>query len=161
MRCRPTAGAARLTQAANGYGRGEGGGIVVLKRLADAQADGDMILAVVHGSAANHDGQSNGLTAPNGQAQIELLQQALGNANLAPQDVQVIEAHGTGTPLGDPIEVNALSHVYLKDREAPLTLGTVKANIGHLEGAAGIAGFIKMVIALQKRKSLESPFRDT
>lgn len=138
--------------AASGYGRGEGGGVVVLKRLADAQADGDTVLAVIYGSAANHDGASNGLTAPNGQAQINLLQSAIKDAQIDPHTVQLVEAHGTGTPLGDPIEVGAIGQVYLKDREAPLILGTVKTNIGHLEGAAGIAGLIKVVLSIQNKQ---------
>jgi microcystin synthetase protein McyG len=136
---------------ADGYVRGEGCGVVVLKRLADAVADGDSILAVARGSAVNHDGRSSGLTAPNGPAQQAVIRQALANGGVAPHEVGYVEAHGTGTPLGDPIEVQALAAVYGEGRPAddPLWLGSVKTNIGHLEGAAGIAGLIKTVLTLQ------------
>ncbi len=139
---------------ADGYARGEGAGLVVLKRLRDARADGDPILAVLRGSATNHDGRSNGLTAPNGLAQEALLRKALADANAAPADVAYIEAHGTGTVLGDPIEVQALGRVYGPDRavDAPLLLGAVKTNVGHLESAAGVAGLIKTVLALRHGK---------
>jgi len=137
--------------AADGYVRGEGGGMVVLKRLTDAQADGDRILALVRGTAVNQDGHSNGLTAPNGLAQEALLRTALAQARMAPTDVSYVEAHGTGTALGDPIEMGALAAVFGEGRapEAPLLVGSVKTNIGHLEAAAGIAGLIKVVLALQ------------
>ena len=137
-----------------GYVRGEGGGMVVLRRLRDAMADGDRILAVVRGSAVNQDGRSNGLTAPNGPAQEAVVRAALALAGIAPSQVGYIEAHGTGTSLGDPIEVNALSAVLSDGRTAdtPLRLGSVKTNIGHLEAAAGIAGVIKTVIALQRKE---------
>jgi acyl transferase domain-containing protein/SAM-dependent methyltransferase len=139
---------------ADGYVRGEGGGIIVLKRLRDAQADGDRILAVVRGSALNQDGRSNGLTAPNGPAQEAVIRAALSAAGVAPGGVSYVEAHGTGTPLGDPIEVNAMAAVLTEDREggSPLMIGSVKTNIGHLEAAAGIAGVIKTVLMLQHRK---------
>lgn len=133
---------------ANGYARGEGSAVVVLKRLSDALADGDRILALVRGSAVNHDGRSNGLTAPNGAAQEAVIRQALASANLEPTDISYVEAHGTGTSLGDPIEVQALGSV-LGNRSEPLMVGSVKTNFGHLESAAGIAGFIKVVLALQ------------
>jgi acyl transferase domain-containing protein/acyl carrier protein len=136
---------------ADGYGRGEGCGIVVLKRLSAAQADGDPILTIVRGSALNHDGHSNGLTVPNGTAQRNLLRAALEDAQVKPEMVDYIETHGTGTSLGDPIEVRALADVMGEGHsfETPLILGAVKANIGHLESAAGIAGLIKTVLTLQ------------
>ncbi len=135
---------------ADGYVRGEGCGVVVLKRLSDATRDGDRVLAVVRGSAVNQDGASSGLTVPNGPAQQALLRQALTSSGLQPADIDYVEAHGTGTPLGDPIELEALSQVF-SDRggSAPLALGSVKTNLGHLEAAAGIAGFIKTVLAVQ------------
>ena len=134
---------------ADGYVRSEGAGVVVLKRLSDAQRDGNRILAVVRGSAVNQDGASSGVTVPNGPAQQALLRQALTSAKLTPADIDYIEAHGTGTPLGDPIELDSLSKVFA-DREgrAPLVLGAVKTNLGHLEAAAGIAGFMKSVLAV-------------
>eukprot|EP01034_Spumella_vulgaris_P036189 gene36189-44639_t len=138
--------------AADGYVRGEGGGLLVLKRLADAQRDGDRIRAVIRGSAINHDGHSSALTAPNGGAQRAVIAAALADAGLVPQDVQVVECHGTGTPLGDPIEVQALAAAYGPARAAPLLLGAAKTNVGHLEAAAGIAGLIKMVLALEARR---------
>lgn len=133
---------------ADGFGMGEGAGVVVLKRLADAQRDGDRVLAVIRGSAVNHDGASNGLTAPNGQAQEALLRQALAAAAVQPEQVQYVETHGTGTVLGDPIEVQALTHVLGGARSSPLLLGSVKTNIGHLSAAAGVAALIKVVLAL-------------
>jgi acyl transferase domain-containing protein/NAD(P)-dependent dehydrogenase (short-subunit alcohol dehydrogenase family)/aryl carrier-like protein len=137
---------------ADGYVRGEGCGMLVLKRLADAQRDGDRVLAVVRGSALNQDGRSSGLTAPNGQAQEAVIKSALANAQLKPGDVSMIEAHGTGTPLGDPIEIKALNAVYgNRTGGQKLKVGSVKTNIGHLEAAAGIAGVIKTVLALQHR----------
>jgi myxalamid-type polyketide synthase MxaC len=136
---------------ADGYVRGEGCGVVVLKRVSAALAAGDRVLAVVRGSAVNQDGPSSGLTVPNGLAQRTLLREALGRAGVAPAQVQYVEAHGTGTALGDPIEVAALTSVLGEGRTAaqPLVLGSVKTNIGHLEAAAGIAGVIKTVLALQ------------
>ena len=134
---------------ADGYGRGEGCGFVVLKRLSDALAHGDRIRAVILGSAVNHDGASSGLTVPNGQAQQEVLRQALKHARVRPELVGYVEAHGTGTRLGDPIEAHALQAVYGKGRASPLLIGSVKTNIGHLEPASGIAGLIKTVLALE------------
>ncbi|MDP8242492.1 MAG: type I polyketide synthase [Candidatus Hinthialibacter antarcticus] len=136
---------------ADGMVRGEGCGVVVLKRLSDAQADGDRILAVVRGSAVNQDGPSSGLTVPNGPAQEALIRSALKHAGLNPEEIDYIEAHGTGTSLGDPIELKALANAYASSRpvERPLLIGSVKTNIGHLEAGAGIAGFIKLVLALQ------------
>ena len=136
---------------ADGYGRGEGCGMVVLKRLPDAEADGDRVLALIRGSAIKHDGHSSALTAPNGSSQRKVIREALESAGLEPPDVQYVESHGTGTPLGDPIEVGALAEVYGegRGRNAPLLLSALKTNIGHLESAAGIAGVIKAVVALQ------------
>ncbi len=135
---------------ADGYGRGEGCGMVVLKRLADAQADGDRILALIRGSAVNQDGKSNGLTAPNGLAQERVIREALDRAGLRPEEIGYIEVHGTGTSLGDPIEVEAIGRV-MADRPAdrPVVLGTVKSNIGHLEAAAGLAGMIRAIQCLR------------
>ncbi len=134
---------------ADGFGVGEGVGLVVLKRLADAVSAGDRILAVIRGSAVNHDGASNGLTAPNGRAQEAMLRQALANAAVRPAQIQYVETHGTGTVLGDPIEVQALLNVLGPERAEPLWLGSVKTNIGHLSAAAGIAALTKVALALQ------------
>ena len=136
--------------AADGYVRGEGCGVAVLKRYSDALRDGDRILALVRGSACNQDGRSNGLTAPNGPAQEAVIRRALANARLSPADVTYVEAHGSGTPLGDPIELHALGSAYGDGRpvERTLLVGSVKTNFGHTEAAAGIAGFIKAVLAL-------------
>ncbi|KAM3575053.1 hypothetical protein VYU27_003073, partial [Nannochloropsis oceanica] len=139
--------------AANGYVRGEGCGAVVLKRLADAERDGNLILALLRGTAVNQDGRSASLTAPNGPSQQEVILRALSEGSLNPSAVDYIEAHGTGTPLGDPIEVGALKAVFGPGRDPthPLYVGSVKTNIGHLEGAAGIVGFIKAVLVVQHR----------
>jgi len=136
---------------ADGYGRGEGCGIVVLKALAKAEQDGDRILATILGSAVNQDGARGGLTVPNGRAQKRLLERALSMAGIQPSQVSFLETHGTGTPLGDPIEIQAAGEVYARDRKIdnPLFLGAVKANVGHLEAAAGIAGLIKVILCLQ------------
>ncbi|MFI4954640.1 MAG: type I polyketide synthase, partial [Gammaproteobacteria bacterium] len=134
-------------KAADGYVRGEGCGIVILKRLSDALRNKDRILAVIKGSAVNQDGASGGLTVPNGPAQEAVIRRALAQAQLEPHEIDYIETHGTGTSLGDPIEVNALTQVF-KGRNTVLTIGTVKTNMGHLEAAAGIAGIIKTVLAL-------------
>ncbi|WAM23513.1 type I polyketide synthase [Myxococcus sp. NMCA1] len=136
---------------ANGFVRGEGCGVVVLKRLSDALAAGDTVLALIRGSAVNQDGKSAGLTAPNVLAQKALIRQALQSANLEPADIDCVEAHGTGTSLGDPIEMEALHEVYAQGRtsERSLVVGAAKTNIGHLESAAGIAGIIKMVLSMQ------------
>ena len=136
---------------ADGYVRGEGCGMLVLKRLSDALREGDNILALIRGSAVNHDGRSNGLTAPNGLAQQAVIRQALKEAGVHPSQINYIEAHGTGTPLGDPIEVSALRAVLEEGRtdQQLCLLGSVKTNIGHLEAAAGVAGLIKVILALQ------------
>jgi acyl-CoA synthetase (AMP-forming)/AMP-acid ligase II/3-oxoacyl-(acyl-carrier-protein) synthase/acyl carrier protein len=138
---------------ADGYVRGEGCGVIILKRLEDARRDRDNILAVIKGSAINQDGKSNGLTAPNGLAQQAVIRQALINAGVEAKDISYVEAHGTGTKLGDPIEVNSLKNVLMQGRKENQTcyLGSVKTNIGHLEAAAGIAGLIKTVLCLQNQ----------
>ncbi|AKT41165.1 type I polyketide synthase [Chondromyces crocatus] len=135
---------------ANGFSRGEGAGVLVLKRLSRAQADGDRILALIRGSAVNQDGRSAGLTAPNPRAQADLIRQALKMASLAPSDISYVEAHGTGTPLGDPIEIEALAEVFGSPQPdgTPCLVGSVKTNFGHLEAAAGIAGLIKVVLSM-------------
>lgn len=136
---------------ADGYGLGEGCGIVLVRRLSDALANGDQIKAIIRGTAVNEDGRSNGLTAPNGLSQQRAMRQALRQAGVAPHLVSYIEAHGTGTPLGDPIEVESVQAVLYENRPAnqPLWIGSVKTNLGHLYTAAGIAGLIKTVLALQ------------
>ncbi len=135
--------------AADGYVRSEGCGVVLLKRLSDAQRDGDRVLALVRGTAVNQDGASSGQTVPNGPAQQALLRQVLDASQLAPSDIDYIEAHGTGTALGDPIELDTLDRVFGDRSGSPLVVGSVKTNLGHLESAAGIAGFIKAVLAVQ------------
>ncbi len=136
---------------ADGMVRAEGCGLVVLKRLSDAVAAGDEILAVIAGSAVNQDGRTNSLTAPNGKAQVAVIRRALADAELDPAAIGLVEAHGTGTALGDPIEVEALAEVLGRPGAgaAPCFLGAIKTNLGHLEGAAGIAGLIKAVLALR------------
>src|SRR5215208_230485 len=135
---------------ADGYVRSEGCAMIVLKRLSDAQADGDNILAVIMGTAVNQDGRSNGLTAPNAKAQEAVIRAALEDARLNPADVSYVETHGTGTSLGDPIEVRALGAVFSDGHTAdsPLMIGSVKTNVGHLEAAAGIVGLVKVVLSL-------------
>jgi acyl transferase domain-containing protein/acyl carrier protein len=147
----PTGRCHAFDAGADGYVRGEGCGVVVLKRLADAQRDGNRVLAVVRGSALNQDGRSNGLMAPNPAAQIAVIRAACANAGIQPREVDYVEAHGTGTLLGDPIEARALGTVYGRGRTdgARLLIGSVKTNLGHLEAAAGVAGFIKTVLAVQ------------
>ncbi|MBX6769672.1 MAG: polyketide synthase, partial [Actinomadura rubrobrunea] len=139
---------------ADGYARGEGAGALILKRLDDALADGDRVWAVIRGSAVNQDGRSAGLTVPNGRAQRAVIRAALRDAGVRPDAVGYVEAHGTGTALGDPVEIDALAEALHADgrggrRDAPLLVGSVKTNVGHLEAAAGAAGLIKTVLALR------------
>src|SRR5262249_33234570 len=131
-----------------------GWAVVVLKRLSDAWADGDSIWAVIRGTAVNQDGRSNGLTAPNGLAQQAVIREALKDAGLKPSDLSYMEAHGTGTPLGDPIEMQALGSVLKEGRSqgSKCLVGSVKTNIGHLEVAAGIAALVKVVLSLQHKE---------
>lgn len=146
-RCKP------FDASADGYVRGEGCGIVVLKRLSDALADGDRILSVIRSTAVNQDGRSNGLTAPYGLSQQEVIKVALDEADVSPSQISYVEAHGTGTSLGDPIEFHALEAVLSDGRTAATpqcAVGSVKTNIGHLEAAAGIAGLIKVVVSLNE-----------
>ncbi|MEN9865885.1 MAG: hypothetical protein RL748_1475, partial [Pseudomonadota bacterium] len=147
----PTGLCRTFDEKADGYVRGEGCGVVVLKRLSDAIAAGDNIIAVIKGSAANHDGKSNGMTAPNGLAQEKVIKAALENAGIQASQVDYVEAHGTGTPLGDPIEVLSLGRVYGPGHQPqqPLYVGSVKANIGHLEAGAGIAALIKAALMVR------------
>ena len=158
----PQVGAARLTAlaidgrcrafdaAGSGYVRSEGAGAVMVKRLRDAERDGDFIYAVIESTVMNQDGRTNGLTAPSGRAQTALISSAIIGARLRPADVDYVEAHGTGTPLGDPIEARALGTA-LAERDRPLLIGSAKANVGHLEAAAGITGLIKVALMLRHR----------
>jgi acyl transferase domain-containing protein len=147
----PTGRCRTFSADADGYVRSEGAGLVVLERLSDAQRHGHPIAALIRGSAINHDGQSNGLTAPNGRAQEAVIRAALRQGHVEPHTISYLECHGTGTALGDPVEVQAAAAVLGqgRDREKPLVLGALKSNIGHAEAAAGIAGLIKAVLSIQ------------
>ena len=138
-------------ESANGYVRGDGVGVIILKRLKDAMRDGDPIRAIIRGSAVNQDGKSNGITAPNGLAQQQCIREALADAHIQASEVSYVEAHGTGTPLGDPIETEAMKAAMMEGRteDDELIIGSVKTNIGHLESAAGISGILKTVLALE------------
>jgi acyl transferase domain-containing protein/NAD(P)-dependent dehydrogenase (short-subunit alcohol dehydrogenase family)/acyl carrier protein len=138
-------------ESADGYARGEGCGVLVLKRLSDAQRDGDSVIAIVRGTAIGQDGESTGLTVPNGTAQEMVIRAALANARLTPSDIQYVEAHGTGTPLGDPIEMGAIADVFSEshDKANPVLVGSVKTNVGHLESGAGMVGLIKTVLQMR------------
>ena len=138
---------------ADGYVRGEGCGVILLKRLSDAERDGDRVVAILRGSATNQDGRSNGLTAPNGTAQVAVIGLALKDASLAPTDVSYVEAHGTGTAIGDAIEAQALTDA-LGDRDptSPCIVGCVKGNIGHLEAGAGVAAILKVALSLEHQR---------
>ncbi|MFC9360213.1 type I polyketide synthase [Rhodococcus sp. NPDC057014] len=144
-RCKPFSGAA------DGIGRGEGVAVLVLRRLADARAEGLPIYAVIKGSAVNNDGRSNGITAPNRWAQQQVVEKAYRRAGVTPAQVAFVEAHGTGTVLGDMIEIKALGHVHAVPRPQPCAIGSIKGNLGHTEGAAGVAGLIKVALALHHR----------
>ncbi|GII76186.1 hypothetical protein Sru01_11680 [Sphaerisporangium rufum] len=139
-------------EAADGYARAEGCGVLVLKRFTDARRDGDTILALVRGTAIGQDGESAGLTAPNGTAQEAVMRAALADARLTPADIQYVEAHGTGTPLGDPIEMGSIDGVFGPGRDpaAPLTVGSLKSNLGHMEPAAGMGGIIKVLLQMRE-----------
>jgi acyl transferase domain-containing protein/acyl carrier protein len=134
---------------ADGFGRGEGSVVFVLKTLSAAVEDGDRVLALIRGSAMNQDGRSNGLTAPNGPAQEAVIRSALEDAGIDPSAVSYVEAHGTGTPLGDPIEVRAIGRTLTRGRTEPLLIGSIKTNLGHLEAASGAAGLMKVVLSMQ------------
>ncbi|MFD0339537.1 SDR family NAD(P)-dependent oxidoreductase [Streptomyces sp. NPDC127117] len=151
---------------ADGYGRSEGSGMLVLKRFSDARRDGDNVLALIRGSSVRQDGESGGLTVPNGTAQVALMRDALAAANLEPADIQYVEAHGTGTSLGDPIEMGSINTVFAASRTdgEPLAVGSVKTNIGHMEAAAGVGGVAKVLLQLQEgviypHINLETPSR--
>ena len=138
-------------EAADGYVRAEGCGVLVLKRLADARRDGDSVIALVRGTAIGQDGESAGLTVPNGTAQEQVMRAAIADAELKPGDVSYVEAHGTGTPLGDPIEMGAISDVFMEShtKDRPVVVASLKTNLGHMEPAAGVGGVVKTVLQMR------------
>lgn len=136
----------------DGYGRGEGAGVVILKPLSHARANGDQILALVRATGCNQDGRTDGITVPSGEAQRTLIATVLARAGMVTSNIHYVEAHGTGTAVGDPIETNAIGSVLGIDRDSPLPVGSVKANIGHLEAASGVAGLIKLVLCMRERQ---------
>ncbi|MDK1289026.1 non-ribosomal peptide synthetase/type I polyketide synthase [Pseudoalteromonas umbrosa] len=150
-----------FSDSANGYVRSEGVGSVLLKPLSQAIEDNDPIYGVIKGSAVNQDGRSNGITAPNGRAQQQVIQSALEHAGVTAQDIDYVEAHGTGTKLGDPIEVSALQQVYGQQRSNALLVGSIKANIGHLESAAGLAGLIKTLLCFKHQQIPAQRYSET
>src|SRR5213083_1600894 len=150
----PDGRCAAFDASANGFVRGEGAGMVLLKRLSQAIADGDPIHGVIAGTALNQDGHTNGISLPSTEAQARLVREACADAGISPSQISFVEAHGTGTAVGDPIEAHALAGALCADRpaDAPLTIGSVKTNLGHLETAAGVAGLVKAILALQHRQ---------
>ena len=148
----PDGRCAAFDASASGFVRGEGAGMVLLKRLSQAIADGDPIQGVIAGTSMNQDGHTNGISLPSPEAQSRLVQDACKDANVAPNQIGFVEAHGTGTAVGDPIEAHALAEALCKDRSTPLPIGSVKTNVGHLETAAGVAGLLKAMLVLQHRE---------
>ncbi|MFL6583688.1 MAG: SDR family NAD(P)-dependent oxidoreductase [Chthoniobacterales bacterium] len=148
----PDGRCAAFDATANGFVRGEGAGMVLLKRLAQAIADGDPIQGVIVGTAVNQDGHTNGISLPSAEAQTRLVEDACRDAGVSPAQIGFVEAHGTGTAVGDPIEAHALAEALCKDRSTPLPIGSVKTNVGHLETAAGVAGLVKAMMVLQRRE---------
>lgn len=138
-------------QRANGYARGEGIAAIIVKRLEDALSSGDTIRAIIRTTGSNQDGRTPGITQPSNQAQVELIKRTFHQAGISPEPTRFFEAHGTGTPVGDPVEANAIGHVFKDYRSPhdPLFVGAVKANVGHLEGCSGLAGIIKTVLVLE------------
>src|SRR5262249_15130517 len=154
-RCKPFSGSA------DGIGRGEGVAVVVLRRLADARAAGVPVYALIRGSAVDSHGRSNRITAPHRSAQQPVAQTAYPAAGIVPAQITFLEAHGTGTLLGDMIEAKALAHAHRSRRDEPCAIGSIKGNLGHTEGAAGIAGLIKVVLSLHHRVVPASRFAET
>src|SRR5262249_12606720 len=146
----PEGRCAAFDASASGFVRGEGAGMVLLKRLSKAIADGDPIQGVILGTSINQDGHTNGISLPSPEAQTRLIEDACKDAGIAPEKIGFVEAHGTGTAVGDPIEAHALAEALCKDRSAPLPIGSVKTNLGHLETAAGVAGLLKAMLIVQR-----------